>query len=311
MDSPLVSIIITNYNYARYLNNAIDSALNQTYPDVEVIVVDDGSTDNSKAVINSYKEQIIPAFKLNGGQASAFNQGWTISKGDIVCFLDSDDTFTPIKVAEVVKAFQEYQDIGWCFHYLRLVRTSDEMDAISDTLIDEGLKFYIETIDFRDLIKNANLPNFVPATSGLCFSRALLSQIMPMPEAEGVSLSDLYIKYVALSLSKGCVINANLAMLRIHDVNAYSEQNTTNKQQLYAIIDILSAYWMRKKFPKIAKTANKLFARGVGNFLRIGGIEKKYRENIYDYLFNISLAEKFSLLIKTTYYYIKFWLRPS
>ncbi|MBA3924582.1 MAG: glycosyltransferase, partial [Nostocaceae cyanobacterium] len=88
---PLVSILINNYNYERFLREAIDSASLQTYSPVEVVVVDDGSGDNSRELIASYGEQIVSVFKQNGGQASAFNAGFAASHGEIVCFLDADD----------------------------------------------------------------------------------------------------------------------------------------------------------------------------------------------------------------------------
>ena len=69
---PLASVIINNYNYGRFLRGAIDSALNQTYPHTEVIVVDDGSTDGSPEVIATYKNRIVPVLKTNGGQASTY-----------------------------------------------------------------------------------------------------------------------------------------------------------------------------------------------------------------------------------------------
>ncbi len=74
---PLVSILINNYNYGRFLSKAIDSALNQEYQNIEVIVVDDGSTDDSRKIIESYGERIKPVLKENGGQASAFNAGFS------------------------------------------------------------------------------------------------------------------------------------------------------------------------------------------------------------------------------------------
>src|SRR5215213_900396 len=94
---PLVSVIIDNYNYGRFLREAIDSALGQTYPRVEVIVVDDGSTDDSRAVIAAYGDRVVPVLKENGGQASAFNAGFAASRGELICFLDADDTFMPEK----------------------------------------------------------------------------------------------------------------------------------------------------------------------------------------------------------------------
>ena len=65
--NPLVTILINNYNYGRYLREAIDSALGQTYPFREVVVVDDGSTDNSRDIIRSYGSKILPILKENGG----------------------------------------------------------------------------------------------------------------------------------------------------------------------------------------------------------------------------------------------------
>src|SRR5260370_20477576 len=102
----LVSIIIPNYNYGRYLRIAIDSALAQTYVPVEVMVVDDGSTDNSRAVIESYSDRITPIVKANGGHGSALNAGYAASRGEIVIFLDADDELMPDAVEEVVKAWR-------------------------------------------------------------------------------------------------------------------------------------------------------------------------------------------------------------
>src|SRR5215469_12425788 len=113
--APLVSIIITSYNYRRYLPDAIDSALNQTYPNTEVIVVDDGSTDNSREVIAGYDGRIVPVLKENGGQASAFNAGFELSRGDVICFLDSDDALFPTAIARAADLLrdEEVAKVHW------------------------------------------------------------------------------------------------------------------------------------------------------------------------------------------------------
>ena len=82
---PLVSILINNYNYADFLDHAIRSALDQarSYEPVEIVVVDDGSTDHSRQIIKSYAGAIVGIFKENGGQASAFNAGVRASRGEI------------------------------------------------------------------------------------------------------------------------------------------------------------------------------------------------------------------------------------
>src|SRR5690349_9032182 len=100
---PLVSIVVNNYNYGRFLNECIDSALNQRYAAVEVVVVDDGSTDESCEVIRSYGARINVVFKNNGGQGSAVNAGFAASTGSIVLFLDADDALAPDAVDRIVR----------------------------------------------------------------------------------------------------------------------------------------------------------------------------------------------------------------
>src|ERR1700676_5593843 len=116
---PLVSILINNYNYASFLGEAIESALAQTFDNFEVIVVDDGSTDSSREVIAQYGNRIVRIMKENGGQASAFNACFAASKGDIICFLDSDDLFLPEKVSSIVQIFEDNPQAGWCFDRVR------------------------------------------------------------------------------------------------------------------------------------------------------------------------------------------------
>lgn len=89
------SVVIANYNYARYVGEAIESALDQTWPHVEVIVVDDGSTDNSAEIIEGFGERITAIFQENRGQREADNAGFAHSSGDVVIFLDADDIMLP------------------------------------------------------------------------------------------------------------------------------------------------------------------------------------------------------------------------
>ena len=105
MTAPSASVVITNYNYARYLRESIDSALSQTLDNVEVIVVDDGSTDESRSIIDSYGEAIRPVLKENGGQTSAINAGVRHAAGDFVVCLDADDTLSSTTLADAAERF--------------------------------------------------------------------------------------------------------------------------------------------------------------------------------------------------------------
>ncbi len=100
-----VSIVIDNYNYAAFVAKAIESSLAQTHPDVEVIVVDDGSTDGSVDVIKRFADRIKLIVKPNGGQGSAYNEGFAQSSGEVVIFLDADDWLYPEAAAGIVAAW--------------------------------------------------------------------------------------------------------------------------------------------------------------------------------------------------------------
>jgi hypothetical protein len=102
---PFVSIVVTCYNYERYVAAAIESALAQRHPRTEVVVVNDGSSDGSLQVIGRYADRVRVIDKPNGGAISAFNRGFAESRGDIVMFLDADDLMAPEAVAEVVKVW--------------------------------------------------------------------------------------------------------------------------------------------------------------------------------------------------------------
>jgi glycosyltransferase involved in cell wall biosynthesis len=102
----LVSIVITSFNYEKFVAAAIRSALDQTYPHRQVIVVDDGSTDGSRPVIESFGDRVLAIYQENAGETAATNTGFAAAHGDIVMFLDSDDTLRPDAVAQVVAAFR-------------------------------------------------------------------------------------------------------------------------------------------------------------------------------------------------------------
>lgn len=299
---PLVSILINNYNYGSFVGEAIESALHQTYSNVEVIVVDDGSTDNSREIIKSYGDKIIPILKQNGGQASAFNAGFAASQGEIICFLDSDDVFQPSKVEEVVQGFLSNPDSNWCFHGLDFFGKNAE----NSTQVNH--KSFSSKCDLRADIQRGKLKNKLPiagiATSGTCFKSSLLSQILPMPEEIRIT-SDDYIKYTALGLSEGLIISDNLASQRIHGNNAYTFR--PDKAKLRAKIQILTAYWMKKKFPSLYKFTNNIFALGIGMYWRYGdgNIEIESQEMVKSYLLTVTHLERLEIYVRAFYYRLK------
>lgn len=296
----LVSILINNYNYDRFLNAAIDSALNQTYPHVEVIVVDDGSTDNSAEIIRSYGDRIISILKANQGQASAFNIGFEASKGEIICFLDADDIFLPEKVERIVHVFENNPNTAWCFHPLKLVNKEGE-EIAPKTYPDKSGVY-----DIRPYIRRGKLDGTLPfqgtATSGLCFKASLLKQILPMPEEIRIT-SDDYIKYAALGLSSGFVLLQDLALQRIHGNNAYTLKS--DKRQLTSEIFLLTAYWLKVNFPYLVPFTNKIFAYGLGTHSRKPGSHTRFQEVIHEYFSSLTWSERLSVFCRSKLYSIR------
>jgi glycosyltransferase involved in cell wall biosynthesis len=136
MTNSLVSVIIPNYNYAHYVREAIDSVLAQTYSNIEIIVVDDGSNDGSRKVLASYGDQIKTVFQQNQGVASTRNNGVNASSGEYVAFLDADDAWMPEKVKKQVSRFEADKTLG-------LVHVGViEVDENGNTLLErlEGLE---------------------------------------------------------------------------------------------------------------------------------------------------------------------------
>ena len=314
-DLPLVSILINNYNYGRFLKEAIASALGQTYSNIEVIVVDDGSTDSSRTIITDYGDRLIPILKENGGQASAFNAGFAASQGEIICFLDADDIFLPEKVETVVETFRSFPGTGWCFHPLTLI--NEKAEALTKSNY-QGSSSEFEQLtnrnqtdlsferDFRADIQQGRLKHKFPfrtATSGMCFRRSLLQSILPVPESIKIT-SDRYLQTTALGSSKGFTLGKELALQRIHGNNAYTLREE-DKLRLAAKISVLTAYWVKHKHPSLYRFTNQEFGMGIGLYWCAGGIETEYQELAGKYLSSVTLLERFIINFKALYYYLK------
>ncbi|MGQ0715413.1 MAG: glycosyltransferase family 2 protein [Gemmatimonadaceae bacterium] len=127
----LVSVVIPSYNRARLVGGAIESVMSQTWPYVEALVIDDGSTDETEAAVapyvEKYGERVRYVRKPNGGVASARNVGFTLARGEFIALLDSDDLWLPWKAAVQVELMRRYPDVGMVWTDLSSVTDSLEM----------------------------------------------------------------------------------------------------------------------------------------------------------------------------------------
>jgi glycosyltransferase involved in cell wall biosynthesis len=301
---PRVSILINNYNYGQFLAAAIESALQQSYPHTEVVVVDDGSTDHSREIIASYGDVIVPVLKANGGQASAFNAGFAASQGDIICFLDADDLYLPEKVAAIVDVLKNYQESAWCFHPLEIVEATSKVPIASENNFSA---VSVKVCDVRSDIRQGGkglrqkLPFSLPASSGLCFTRSLLQQILPMPEAEGIAIGDSYVQFASVALAQGFAVPSKLALQRIHSNNFYTRN--VNRKAATARIFCLTAFWMRTNFPFMAQFAHKFFAAGLSDYWHVNQTDSKTQEVIEKYFISLPPLERLKIRARSLYYY--------
>jgi glycosyltransferase involved in cell wall biosynthesis len=178
MTQPLVSVVLSSYNYGSYLAESIESALNQTYSRVEVIVVDDGSTDASREIIRSYQDRITALYQENGGQASAWNAGAIVAHGAWVIFLDSDDRLAPHAARAIVSGAGDGRPPAKIHWPMRLIGERGEQLGIEipGCALPSGSRL-TELIEFG-FDRGPNLPS-----SANAWSAGFLRQVLPMPES--------------------------------------------------------------------------------------------------------------------------------
>lgn len=216
---PKVSIIVSNCNYGRFLGEAIDSVLAQTYPNIEVIVVDDGSTDDSRRVIEDRGDKVRAIFKENGGHVSALNAGFAASAGDLVMFLDSDDVLEPNALETVVSQ--------WRDGFVRMIFPMEVVNKAG--------------VSVKKMVGGKALPSPIlgsfgvgSPTSGNVFSRTAVEKVLPIPESEWKACPDIYLTAVNLFGEVGC-LRQPLAKYRLHGRNslACAEPLAVIRNRLY------------------------------------------------------------------------------
>jgi glycosyltransferase involved in cell wall biosynthesis len=220
-----VSIIINNFNYGQFLGSCIESALAQTYQNIEVIVADDGSTDNSQAIIESFGASVIATYKSNGGQASALNAGFKRSTGHLVIFLDADDLLKPYCVAEVVR--------HWHSDLMKLHFNLEVIDAAGEAIGCLYMKPPLPRGDLRGhLLTTGTVASM--GMSGNVFPRTFLEEVMPMPETGWERGADTYLFNLATLTGQVGAIDEALGGYRVHgnNVSAKVKKGNVNKLAL-------------------------------------------------------------------------------
>ena len=215
---PLASVIINNYNYGRYLRQAIESALGQTYQPLEVIVVDDGSTDDSREIIAAFGDRLDAVLKENGGQASALNAGFARCQGDVVIFLDADDVLLPDTVGRAVEALRADPGLAKLMYRMAVIDEEGEPTGV----LKPAPHLAVPTGDLRRemMVFAFDVPR--TATSGNAFPASILRQVMPIPDDRlGQTGADWYLAHVCPLYGRVGFLDDPGAHYRVHEANSY------------------------------------------------------------------------------------------
>lgn len=213
-----VDVVITNHNYARFLPDAIESACAQTHPDVSVVVVDDGSSDDSREVLRRFSDRVEVVLKEQGGQASAVNAGVERCRGEVLLLLDADDVLRPQAAERVAAAFAAGPRLSKVQFPMALVdadrRPTGEVKPGGHLRAPVGDQRAAELAFPFDL---AWLPG-----GGTGFRTEAVRRILPIPEADYPrSGADWYLVHLVALLGEAALLDEVCAEYRIHGGNAY------------------------------------------------------------------------------------------
>lgn len=218
-----VDIIVNNYNYGQFVGDAIESALAQTHAKARVIVVDDGSTDDSREILFDYEGKLSLVLKEHGGQASALNAGFACSDGDAIIFLDADDVLRPEAAALVASAFAADPRVAKVQYRMEVIDKSGRPTGVvkppRHVPLPEGDVRRAELVFPFDL-------TWLP-TSANAFRAEILGRIFPIPERDFVVCADWYLVHLTPLLGLVVSLDNIAACYRVHGANRYEPHDAT------------------------------------------------------------------------------------
>jgi len=229
-----VTIIITNYNYGKFLYEALDSLRAQSYPGMQIILVDDGSTDNSVELINMHKyNEFISKLvkKQNKGQLSCFNAALPYIEGDIVFFLDADDVYSSDYIEKALGFYKQNPKCDFLFCDRVFIDENGKKINKNNTKRIFPLKCEFGYTPIAAYMTNQWIG---AATSCISMKTSLLKKILPIPyESEWITRADDCLVWGAsLKLGYKCFLNEPLVQYRIHG-NNYHHGKSIDIDRLY------------------------------------------------------------------------------
>jgi hypothetical protein len=211
--SRVVSVLVNSYNYGEFVGAAIDSALQQTWPDVDVVVVDDGSQDGSWDVIRSFGDRITAIRQHNQGQAAAVNTAWQASSGDIVISLDADDRMLP-HWAELAVRVLDGQPAATAAQF-RMRVVDRDLRPVGTTVPPSYVR--LAAGDLHAAVARWEAPSGLGPGGAMAFRRTALNAVFPLPG--NVPRFDMYLVRAVALLGPVAASDLVVADYRSHGRN--------------------------------------------------------------------------------------------
>jgi len=291
--SILFSVIIPTYNRSSRLKKALDGLTSQTFKDFEVLVCDDGSKDDTEAVVNEYRDKLNLKYIWNenwGGPARPRNIGIKESRGEWLCFLDSDDWWYPNKLAACAKYVVDYDFI---FHSV------DIFNAKSNTLTSKKVGRELSENPFKDLILNGN----GIANSSVVIRKTICEKIGEISEDKALVAVEDYDYWLRATQASDRVKFLNLS-LGAYYWDGDSNISQISMDRITKEITIFDKY-IANLSAREQKQATYIFNYKIGRYY---GLLNNYAE-ARKYLSSSMLSNKISIKIKSLVFYLKFLLK--
>ena len=227
-ENPLVSVLVTNHNYANYVGEAIQSILAQTYTDFEVIICDDGSTDESCAVIETWckKDGRVRLMRqFNQGQGTALNSAFSAAKGDVIVLLDGDDMALERRLELIVQAFRRRPEAGMVTHALKILDSQGQQSGQDpEEPLDEGW--------LAPALLQGPEPVF-PPTSGLALRAEVARRVFPLPcQLIPAAHWDWVVREAAAFLAPVAALSEAPGVYRLHGHNFFGHSRLSTLENV-------------------------------------------------------------------------------